>query len=130
MQKRVGQDLFIDNHYFEPYYVSVVCHYEIYTYIRNKNNNIIKFGAYRFHILILIKYMILEENVPERSHAAIKQYCSKILKAIKNKSDFENYIQKSVTIIRTTLEEEKLEISEAKKLVSFTKKLKSNLNDF
>ena len=58
LQKRVGQDLFIDNHYFEPYYVSAVCHYEIYTYIRNKNNNITKFGTYRFHILMLMKYML------------------------------------------------------------------------
>ena len=130
LQKRVGQDLFIDNHYFEPYYVSAVCHYEIYTYIRNKNNNITKFGTYRFHILMLMKYIILQENVPERSDPAIKQYCLKILKTIKNKSNFENYIQKSVTIIRETLKEEKLEISEAKKLVSFTKQLKNNLNEF
>ena len=130
LQKRIGQSLFVDDHHFEPYYTSAVVHYETYTYIRNKNNNISTFGTYRFHIMMLIKYMISQDTIPDMANTAIKQYCTQILKAVKNKSSFEKNIQKAVAIIKKTIDEEQLELLEAKKLVSFTKKIKSNLYRF
>lgn len=130
LQKRIGQSLFVDDHHFEPYYTSAVVHYETYTYIRNKNNNISIFGTYRFHIMMLIKYMINQDTIPDMANTAIKQYCAKILKAVKNKSSFEKYIQKAVVVIKETLDDDRLELSDAKKLVSFTSKLQSNLYRF
>ncbi|MGD2183625.1 AIPR family protein [Lusitaniella coriacea] len=97
--RRIDEGMFKDDHFFEPYYTSSVAHYELYKYIKNKSNNASLYNKARFHILMILKYLILGDDIPKANHESIKAACDSIISVVQKKRIFKKHIVECINII-------------------------------
>ncbi len=109
IKDKVGQEIFVDNHDFWPYYTSALAYYETLKIMNNASHKE-KLGSYKkfkFHILMIIKYLAAGLNQPKLNNKKMEIYCEPIVKVLdsvleaKNQSDsLIEFVYYAVNIIR------------------------------
>jgi uncharacterized ubiquitin-like protein YukD len=125
IERKMEDNIFQNDHLCEPYYTSSVVNYELSKYLNKKSSPYHDYRIYKFHILTMIKYLILGSNVPEVNNGQIKSSCEKILGSVQKKRTFEKCIDQSISIIKNELVKENsgLENDKTLKQKSFAEKL-------
>ncbi|MBE9117937.1 AIPR family protein [Lusitaniella coriacea LEGE 07157] len=125
--RRIDEGMFKDDHFFEPYYTSSVAHYELYKYIKNKSNNANSYNIARFHILMILKYLILGDNIPKANHESIKAACDLIIGVVQKKRIFKKYVIECIDVIKQAKKEPEFQNRQENqifKVESFVEKIK------
>ena len=117
-----SNDMFNSDHCPIAYYVSAYALYKIEYLIRNKQIDQ-QYNRYRFHILMLIKYLALKgkPQPPLNSHK-MEQLCQEIQTILNNPNMLSQYIERACRIIERTVND--LADSENAKTATITEKLK------
>ena len=118
-----SNDMFSSDHRPIAYYVSAYALYKIEYLIRNKQIDQ-QYNRYRYHILMLIKYLVLEgkPQPPLNSHK-MEQLCQKMQSILNSSDELSLYINRACKIIAEAVGE--LSDSENAKTATITEKLKT-----
>jgi hypothetical protein len=103
IKQKIGSDIFLENHETIPYYTSALAHYEVYKILRSKTQNFNKYSKFRFHILMIIKYLIVKQEIPSLSNKKINEYCNKIIKTLDSSLD-DRKKEKLLSLVKTSIE--------------------------
>ncbi|MBD1945740.1 AIPR family protein [Coleofasciculus sp. FACHB-712] len=104
IKKKIDEQIvFKEGQPFEPYYTSAVVHYELHKYLKNSRNEQNEFNIYRFHILMLFKYLVLGAEVNNSAPEKIKDYCEKMISVVQGKNKFVKIVTEAIEIIGRTL---------------------------
>ena len=96
--KTLGIEIFNQNHLKDPYYVCAVC-YKKYCELFNQGKADVRLWRFRYHILMIIKYLITKKPLPTVFNGKdIIEYSNLIIKSIENNT-FENEIKKAELFI-------------------------------
>lgn len=119
-----SQDIFNNDHRPIAYYISAYTLYKVEYLIRNKQIDQ-RYNRYRYHILMLIKYLALEgkPQPPLNSHK-MEELCQKIQTVITNPDELSKYIDKASQIIAAEVKD--LSDSENAKTATITERLKGS----
>lgn len=119
-----SQDIFNNDHRPIAYYISAYTLYKVEYLIRNKQIDQ-RYNRYRYHILMLIKYLALEgkPQPPLNSHK-MEELCQKIQTVITNPDELSKYIDKASQIIAAEVKD--LSDSENTKTATITERLKGS----
>ena len=118
-----SNDMFSSDHRPIAYYISAYALYKIEYLIRNKQIDQ-QYNRYRYHILMLIKYLVLEgkPQPPLNSHK-MEQLCQKMQSILNSSDELSLYINRACKIIAEAVGE--LSDSENAKTATITEKLKT-----
>jgi hypothetical protein len=111
------EDIFQENRCFEPYYTSAVAHYELNKFIRNHRNSISEYNVARFHLLMIMKYLILGQNTPNINNKNIQNACDQIMKIVQKKNKFKEYIDNAIDVLDKAKKQPDFENDEISKLL-------------
>lgn len=119
-----SQDIFNNDHRPIAYYISAYTLYKVEYLIRNKQIDQ-RYNRYRYHILMLIKYLTLEgkPQLPLNSHK-MEELCQKIQTVITNPDELSKHIDKASQIIAAEVKD--LSDSENTKTATITERLKGS----
>lgn len=119
-----NQDIFNNDHRPIAYYISAYTLYKVEYLIRNKQIDQ-RYNRYRYHILMLIKYLTLEgkPQLPLNSHK-MEELCQKIQTVITNPDELSKHIDKASQIIAAEVKD--LSDSENTKTATITERLKGS----
>ena len=119
-----NQDIFNNDHRPIAYYISAYTLYKVEYLIRNKQIDQ-RYNRYRYHILMLIKYLTLEgkPQPPLNSHK-MEELCQKIQTVITNPDELSKHIDKASQIIAAEVKD--LSDSENTKTATITERLKGS----
>jgi len=91
-------DIFDDSHMPISYYTAAYTLYKIEFLIRNKQIDQ-TYNRYRYHILMILKYLILDEQQPPANSHKMERFCHKALKCLNDNNQLLHYIGKATDII-------------------------------
>jgi hypothetical protein len=77
LQSRVGEDIFVDGHRLEPYYVAAFTLYKLEYLFRNRKLET-KYKAARFHILLAARLLATSASPPPMNSHEMERYCKTI----------------------------------------------------
>lgn len=120
--KHIGTKIFCDNHSCTPYYTSSLAHYKL----KNQFNKNPKSRKYQYHLLMSLRYLILNGACPKPENSMIDDSCNKINTVLNDSSQFMNYLDKSISIIEgldDSLEDLDLEARDTFKIQTVTEEL-------
>ncbi|NEP44076.1 MAG: AIPR family protein, partial [Okeania sp. SIO2H7] len=101
IKDKVGQEIFVDNHNLLPYYTSALGYYEVLKIMNNASHKE-KLGSYKkfkFHILMIIKYLVAGLNQPKPNNKQMETYCHPIVEVLDSVLEPKNrsiYLKRSV----------------------------------
>lgn len=121
-----SNDMFNNDHRPIAYYISAYTLYKVEYLIRNKQIDQ-RYNRYRYHILMLIKYLALvgKPQPPLNSHK-MEQLCQKIQTILNTPDELSEYINKACQIIAAEVKD--LSDSENAKTSAITERLKATTN--
>ncbi|SHI96575.1 AIPR protein [Anaerovibrio lipolyticus DSM 3074] len=90
--------IFSEDHKMLPYYTCAFTLYRLEYLYRNKSlpSNYRKF---RYHILMMIKYRLVDSKIPQMNSGEIEKICQTILKVVKNNNKLVELVTELVSII-------------------------------
>ncbi|WP_312502953.1 AIPR family protein [Lacrimispora sp.] len=120
-------DIFSTNHELMPYYTSSFALYKLEYLFRSKNIDI-KYRKYRFHMLMLLKYIVNgDKKIPQFNSRKIVEYCERINILIYDQDAYLKTIDKMIKILESVISD--LDDSENTKKQAWIEKLiKAALN--
>ena len=80
---RVGEQIFINNHSYSPYYTSAFSLYKLDNFFKNGLLDS-KYKKAKYHILMLFRLLCNSEELPNFSSNKIERYCKKINDILNN----------------------------------------------
>ncbi|MFP6325228.1 MULTISPECIES: AIPR family protein [Bacillus amyloliquefaciens group] len=101
--EQLSESAFVANHQPMPYYTSAFALYKLEFYFRNKSLDS-RFRKFRFHMLMMLKYFVNNENTPNMDSKKINRYCENINKVLYG-SNALNIFKKLTDIIEDTVED-------------------------
>ncbi|CAF1737766.1 AIPR family protein [Bacillus subtilis] len=101
--EQLSESAFVANHQPMPYYTSAFALYKLEFYFRNKSLDS-RFRKFRFHMLMMLKYYINNENLPNMDSKKINSYCENINKVLYS-SNALSIFKKLTNIIEDTVED-------------------------
>ena len=117
-----SNDMFNSDHLPIAYYVSAYALYKIEYLIRNKQIDQ-QYNRYRYHILMLIKYLVLEgDRQPPLNSHKMEQLCRKMQSIINDSNEFSLCIDNACKIIAREVDD--LSDSENTKTAAITEKIR------
>lgn len=121
-----SSDMFNNDHRPVAYYISAYTLYKVEYLIRNKQIDQ-RYNRYRYHILMLIKYLALEGNTqpPLNSHK-MESLCQKLQATLNNPEVLLTYVNNACRIIASEVSD--LSDAENAKTSAITEKLKAASN--
>lgn len=121
-----SNDIFNNDHCPITYYISAYTLYKVEYLIRNKQIDQ-SYNRYRYHILMLIKYLVLKGSLqpPLNSHK-MEQLCQEMQNIINNPNDLLKYVTEACNIISAQVGD--LSDSENAKTLAITEELKKFTN--
>ncbi|WP_052087905.1 AIPR family protein [Paenibacillus wynnii] len=113
--RKVKDEIFKENDKLEPYFVSSILFYRVEAFFR-KNKEYKEFTRMKWHILMTIKYIIVEDNKfsPKLNSSEIQKLSLSILRKLRDEDTTNTLIIKSIEAIKTMIEEEGLEFEDRK----------------
>jgi hypothetical protein len=93
--KHIGTKIFCDNHSCTPYYTSSLAHYKL----KNQFNKNPKSRKYQYHLLMSLRYLILNGACPKPENLMIDDSCNKINTVLEDPPQFMNYLDRAISII-------------------------------
>ncbi|MCD7717394.1 MAG: AIPR family protein [Lachnospiraceae bacterium] len=90
--------IFNDNHKYLPYYTSAFVLYRLEYLFRNKALPT-QYRKFKFFILMMIKYDLAEEKVPEMNANKMDNFCEKILAIAKNNASLTEEVNRLTSLI-------------------------------
>lgn len=116
-------DMFNGDHRPIAYYIAAYTLYKVEYLIRNKQIDQ-SYNRYRYHILMLIKYLVLDGNVqPQLNSHKMEQLCQKIQNIMNNPDELSRHVDEACKIISAQVGD--LSDSESAKTLAITEKLRN-----
>lgn len=117
-----SEGIFSSDHLPIAYYISAFSLYKIEYLIRNKQIDQ-SYNRYRFHILMLLKYLVLNGTPqPRLNSAKMERLCQDIQNIVNNAELLTEYVNRACNIIETHVPD--LSDSDSAKTISITEKLR------
>jgi hypothetical protein len=118
-----SSDIFSETHCLIAYYISAYALYKVEYLIRNKQIDQ-SYNRYRFHILMLIKYLVLDGTTqPHLGAHKMEQLCQNIQKILDDSDALLEMVHTACQIINAQIDD--LANSENAKTLAVTEKLKT-----
>lgn len=118
------KDMFNEEHQLLPYYTCAYTLYRLEYLFRNKLLSL-QYRKFKYHILMMLKYSIVPEDIPNMNSNKIEKVCNDILKVVKCNTSLTNEVKKLTSILDKNVPD--LSSTESTKLVTLVEKLKSEL---
>ncbi len=115
------EGIFDNDHSLMPYYCCTYALYKLEYMFRNKLLQS-EYRKFRYHILMLLKYDMATEKIPQLNAKKMERLCKKIIDCINDNTIFTEEINKLITHIQKTAPD--LSDSETTKSANFVTQLK------
>lgn len=95
----IGKTIFLKEHKPDPYYISSLTYDRLENFFRKEQIDFCH-KTYKFHILMVFKYLVGGLDQPNCDHKKIGDYCQRIFKVLKDEEDCLKKLKESAELIR------------------------------
>ncbi|MBV6622243.1 MAG: AIPR family protein [Rivularia sp. (in: Bacteria)] len=100
--KDIGTKIFHENHQPVAYYTSSLAYYKLENLLNSRGKNKLdsKFKKYKYHLLMIFRYLVVGYKTPNiNKDKEINSYCKKINSILCSKTKWKKYFEKSAHLL-------------------------------